>query len=198
MPHKNTHIQFGKDLFSNSIYSSKICLIIYNFFYLISLGYAAPYPCHPLAPSMFPRPRGRRRRWSCHRVGPPVPVPGTRIIHDRDRGETDHHDSSACTVHTHAQTYAPMSRQHQLAGTSAGRTGRPAPHRCALGSSATGQTVASVHAAARPDERGGIGWAVGEARRPGHLDGDAAAQVAVRLVLARCAGGVVVFRPSGT
>jgi hypothetical protein len=52
MPHQNSHIQFGKDLFSNSIYSSKICLIIYNFFYLISLGYAAPYPCHPLAPSM--------------------------------------------------------------------------------------------------------------------------------------------------
>jgi hypothetical protein len=52
MPHQNSHIQFGKDIFSNSIYSSKICLIIYNFFYLISLGYAAPYPCHPLAPSM--------------------------------------------------------------------------------------------------------------------------------------------------
>jgi hypothetical protein len=52
MPHQNSHIQFGKDIFSNSIYSSKICLIIYNFFYLISLGYAAPYPCHPLAPSL--------------------------------------------------------------------------------------------------------------------------------------------------
>jgi hypothetical protein len=52
MPHQNSHTQFGKDLFSNSIYSSKNCLIIYNFFYLISLGYAAPYPCHPLAPSM--------------------------------------------------------------------------------------------------------------------------------------------------
>jgi hypothetical protein len=53
MPHQNSHIQFGKDLFSNSIYNNKICLIIYNFFYLISLGYAAPYPCHPLAPSMI-------------------------------------------------------------------------------------------------------------------------------------------------
>jgi hypothetical protein len=52
MPHQNSHIQFGKDLFSNSIYSSKICHIIYNFFYLINLGYAAPYPCHPLAPSL--------------------------------------------------------------------------------------------------------------------------------------------------
>jgi hypothetical protein len=52
MPHQNSHIQFDKDLFSNSIYSSKICLIIYNFFYLISLGYAAPYPCHPLASSL--------------------------------------------------------------------------------------------------------------------------------------------------
>jgi hypothetical protein len=52
MPHQNSHIQFGKDLFSNSIYSSKICLIIYIFFYLISLGYGASYPCHPLAPSM--------------------------------------------------------------------------------------------------------------------------------------------------
>jgi hypothetical protein len=27
-------------------------MMIYNFFYLISLGYAAPYPCHPLASSM--------------------------------------------------------------------------------------------------------------------------------------------------
>jgi hypothetical protein len=37
MPHQNSHIQFGKDLFSNSIYSSKIYLIIYNFFYLITI-----------------------------------------------------------------------------------------------------------------------------------------------------------------